>query len=75
MAHDTSATAAGYSKCEGAKITCGRRVHGSMPKYYCSDDDMPSGEAGSEPIRGLVLRDNQTACSASRLDAFERWEK
>jgi hypothetical protein len=51
MAHDTSATAAGFSKCEGAELL--KRTFQTDPGYLCIEDD--AHRPGEATHRGLFL--------------------
>jgi hypothetical protein len=51
MAHDTNATAAGFSKCEGAELL--KRTFQTDPGYLCIEDD--AHRPGEATHRGLFL--------------------
>jgi hypothetical protein len=71
MAHDTSATAAGYSRCEGAAML--RRTFLNTPGYYCWEDD--AARPGERTDRGLFLATTDEDLHRRARCVFERWGK
>jgi hypothetical protein len=70
MAHDTSATAAGYSRCEGAAML--RGVHGRAGLLLLEDNAKRPGERTD---RGLFMATTDEDLHRRARCVFERWGK
>jgi predicted O-methyltransferase YrrM len=67
MAHDTNATAAGYSKCEGAERL--KRTFQDHPDYFYTEDN--ANREGERTERGLFLATTDRSLWLKALAAFE----
>jgi hypothetical protein len=69
MAHDTSATAAGYSKCEGAAMLAA--TFRNTPGYRCIEDN--KDRPGERTSRGMFLATTSDELYEVARDVFNKW--
>jgi hypothetical protein len=70
MAHDTSATAAGFSKCEGAEFL--KHEFQKQSDYRCIEDN--ARRDGERTERGLFLATSSDALYRKACAVFEEWK-
>lgn len=71
MAHDTSATAAGYESCEGAQLL--KEVFQNMAGYRCLEDS--AIRPGERTERGLFLATKDATVYEHSREVFDRFAK
>jgi hypothetical protein len=71
MAHDTSATDHGYSKCEGAKMLKNHFLRDEG--YHCVEDR--SVRQGERTERGLFLATTDTSLYKAAFDVFQSYSR
>lgn len=69
MAHDTSATLAGYSKCEGAALLA--QTFREQADYFCIEDN--TDRFGERTHRGLFLATRNLGLRERAAEIFRRW--